>query len=538
MSFTTVDIIAQRLFEAGCRHAFGIPGGEVLAMMEALDRAGIKFILTKHENAAGFMAEGTHHANGAPGILLATVGPGIANAINVIANAQQDRVPLIVLSGCIDDAAQLSFTHQVFDHKAVMTPITKATFTAVEGASDLMIDKAISIATDGRAGPVYIDIPIRVATAPHAPAKRALRKPLAAIAPAQSRQLQEARAKLAASTRPIMIAGLDVLYDDGAANELTQFVEHFQIPLVTTYKAKGILPEDHPLALGGHGLSPRSDKTILPLIEQADLVLAIGYDPIEMRDGWINPWDPANAIEISLIENTHYVHHADLSFTCSITQGLKTLRDRPEKSKQRPGQTVSLSKHTQQLLDSFRFDEDWGPANVIETVRRIAPDESVATADTGAHRILLSQIWQCNEPRSLLQSTGLCTMGCALPLAMGYKLAKPDIPLIVFTGDAGLEMVLGELATVRDLALPLVIIVFVDASLALIEMKQRGTKRKNLGVNFGKTDFAKVAAAMGGNGTVAISEAILQAELQKAFMSDHFTIIATPIGRKSYDGKL
>ena len=537
MSFTTVDIIAQRLFEAGCRHAFGIPGGEVLAMMEALDRAGIKFILTKHENAAGFMAEGTHHANGAPGVLLATVGPGIANAINVIANAQQDRVPLIVLSGCIDEAAQLSFTHQVFDHKAVMAPITKATFTAVEGASDLMIDKAIAIATDGRAGPVYIDIPIRVATAAHAPNKRTLRKPLAAIAPAQSRQLQEARTKLAASTRPIMIAGLDVLYDDGASDELAQFVEHFQIPLVTTYKAKGILPEDHPLALGGHGLSPRSNKAILPLIDSADLVLAIGYDPIEMRDDWINPWNPANAIEISLIENTHYVHHADLSFTCSISEGLKALRDGLN-ANEKTWPDGELKQATQQLIDSFSFEESWGPAKVIETVRRIAPIESVATADTGAHRILLSQIWQCNEPRSLLQSTGLCTMGCALPLAMGYKLVKPDMPLIVFTGDAGLEMVLGELATVRDLALPLVIIVFVDASLALIEMKQRGTKRENLGVNFGKTDFAKVAAAMGGNGAVAISEAILQAELQKAFMSDHFTIIATPIGRKAYDGKL
>ena len=287
MTLTTVDIIAQRLFEAGCRHAFGIPGGEVLAMMEALARAGINFTLTKHENAAGFMAEGTHHANGAPGILLATVGPGIANAFNVIANAQQDRVPLIVLSGCIDEDTQLSFTHQVFDHKAVMAPITKATFTAVEGASDLVIDKAIAIATDGRAGPVYIDIPIRVATAVHEPANTNLRKPLAAIAPAPSPQLQQARDKLAASVRPIMVAGLDVLYDDGAAFELKRFVEQFQIPLITTYKAKGILPENHPLALGGHGLSPRSDKVVLPMLSNADLVLAVGYDPIEMRD-WLD----------------------------------------------------------------------------------------------------------------------------------------------------------------------------------------------------------------------------------------------------------
>jgi acetolactate synthase-1/2/3 large subunit len=537
MPLTTVDIIAQRLFEAGCRHAFGIPGGEVLAMMEALDHAGIKFTLTKHENAAGFMAEGTHHANGAPGILLATLGPGIANAVNVIANAQQDRVPLIVLSGCIDESAQLSFTHQVFDHKAVMAPITKAVFTAVEGASDLMIDKALTIALSGRPGPVYIDIPIRVATKDHGLLPGPLQKPSGTVAPAPSPQLQEARAKLTSSSRPIMVAGLDVLYDEGATEQLRTFVEKFQIPLVTTYKAKGILPEDHPLALGGHGLSPRSDKIVLPLLKRADLILAIGYDPIEMRDGWINPWDPAKAIEISLIENTHYVHHANLSFSCSISEGLKSLGDGLDlDTKTWPENEIKHAR--QQLLATFRFEEDWGPAKVIEAVRRAAPSDTVATADTGAHRILLSQIWHCHEPRSLLQSTGLCTMGCALPLAMGYRLAKPDTPLIIFTGDAGLEMVLGELATVRDLALPLIIIVFVDASLALIELKQRGTKRKNLGVDFGQTNFPKIATAMGGTGVMATSAIELEKEVDRALLRDEFTVIATPIGRKSYDGKL
>ena len=383
MTLTTVDIIAQRLFEAGCRHAFGIPGGEVLAMMEALDRAGISFTLTKHENAAGFMAEGTHHPNVAPAILLATVGPGIANAFNVIANAHQDRVPMIVLSGCIDEDTQLSFTHQVFDHKAAMAPITKATFTAVKGASDLMIDKAIAIATDGRAGPVYIDIPIRVATAPHATANASLRKPLAAIAPAPSTQLQQARDKLAASVRPIMVAGLDVLYDEGAADELRQFVEQFQVPLITTYKAKGILRENHPLALGGHGLSPRSDQVVLPLLKSADLVLAIGYDPIEVRDAWVNPWSPTKAIEISKIENTHYVHHADLSFTCSITEGLKALSYGLE-PKEASWPDGEIAQAQQQLSELFNFEENWGPAKVIQTVRRIAPRGTIATADTGA----------------------------------------------------------------------------------------------------------------------------------------------------------
>ena len=132
---TAATLIAERLAAAGCRFAFGIPGGEVLTLIDALAAAGIRFVLAKHENAAGFMAEGTWHQTGAPGVLVATVGPGIANAVNVIANAHQDRVPMIVLSGCVDAAEQQTYTHQVFDHQALLRPITNATLMAVDGAS-------------------------------------------------------------------------------------------------------------------------------------------------------------------------------------------------------------------------------------------------------------------------------------------------------------------------------------------------------------------------------------------------------------------
>jgi acetolactate synthase-1/2/3 large subunit len=123
------DVLAQRLYEAGCRHAFGMPGGEVLTLIDALEAAGIQFHLARHENAAGFMAEGVHHVDGAPGILVATVGPGAMNGVNVVANANQDRVPLIVLTGCVDAADAQTYTHQVLDHRKVFEPITKATFT-------------------------------------------------------------------------------------------------------------------------------------------------------------------------------------------------------------------------------------------------------------------------------------------------------------------------------------------------------------------------------------------------------------------------
>ena len=179
------DVIARRLYEAGCRYAFGIPGGEVLTLMDALEQAGIRFQLTKHENAAGFMAEGTHHVTAAPGVLLATVGPGVANAANVVANAYQDQVPMIYLTGCIDPDVAVTFTHQVINHTELMKPITKASFTASEGAIDALIDKALSIATDDRPGPVHIDVPITVANAAYTGSPRRGRVNPAVSAPAE-----------------------------------------------------------------------------------------------------------------------------------------------------------------------------------------------------------------------------------------------------------------------------------------------------------------------------------------------------------------
>ncbi len=529
------ELIARRLHKAGCRHAFGIPGGEVLTLMRALQEAGIQFTLTKHENAAGFMAEGSYHATGAPGILLATVGPGVANAINVVVNALQDRVPLIFLTGCIDPAKELGYTHQIFDHQALLRPVTKASFKAVDGAVDAMIEKALAIALDGQPGPVHIDVPIALADQEQPPAKTVERPRPAPAAPALGPELEAARDLLARAERPLVVAGVDAV-TQGAGDAVASFCRERALPLVTSYKAKGLLPEDDPLALGGAGLSPAADEILLPLIERADLIIGAGYDPIEMRTSWCDPWDPAKAIEFTAVPNQHFVHQARLNFVGDVAAGLAALGEGLVANRVWPDGEPAEARA--RLKARFASDGAWGPARIVEVARQVLPREAVATADTGAHRILLSQLWDCYEPRGLLQSSALCTMGGALPLATGYKLARPERPLVAFTGDAGLEMVLGELATLRDLALPLVVVVFVDASLALIEMKQRAVGLPNLGVDFGVTDFASVAAALGGHGAEAVDAESLERELGAALGRDGFTVIACPIDRMSYDGRI
>ena len=529
------DRIATRLAEAGCRFAFGVPGGEVLAIIDALTRAGIRFVTARHETAAGFMAEGTWHATGAPGILVATIGPGVANAVNVVANAQQDRVPLIVLTGCIDDEDAGWYTHQVFDHCAVLKPITKKSIRAKPGTCGELADLLIVEALAGVPGPVHLDVPIGAAAASEAartPARASDRR-LATSADefgSMSRALDDAR-------RPIVLAGLEVI-TQGAASALGALVTARGLPIVTTYKAKGVVDETSELAVGAAGLSPRADAMLLPLMREADVVLLAGYDSIEMRRGWHRPFGPdARVIDVAADRPGFAMAPSTDRLEGDITLHLQALTVRFT----RPTWIDGRIEHTRAALrDAFAPEPSgWGPLAIVHALRRAVPSDAVVTVDTGAHRIVLSQAWTCSQPRTLLQSSGLCTMGYAIPTAIGRKLAEPSRDVVAVVGDGGLDMTLGELLTARDLGVAIVIVVIDDASLALIEMKQRAEKMPNVGVDSGRTRYAEIARAMGGHGVVVeTTEALERAVRDGLARGDAFTLVHAPIERRAYDGRI
>lgn len=542
MKTSAAKLLAQKLHQAGCRHAFGMPGGEVLVVMQELEAAGIEFTLCKHENAAGLMAEGSWQASGAPGILLTTIGPGLANGINSVANAFQEQVPLIIISGCVDDAEAQSFTHQIIDQRALMKPITKANFQVARGAMGKVIDKALAIALSDPPGPVHIDVPHNIA----ASELDYDETPPPANIPGQwpeGQSLEKARAKLADAKRPIIVAGMGAVHHDAGA-EILKLCETGSIPVVTTYKAKGIIDENHPLCLGGHGLSPRSDTVILPLLAQSDCIILVGYDPIEMRSGWIDPWAPENAIDVIHADIQHGVHGANLRFVGDVAGSLAMLASGAARRK--PEEVWAggeITKARSELDKMFAVGDEWGPHAVFATVRNKLPANGVATVDSGAHRILVSQMWKCPTPRTLLQSTAFCTMGVGLPLAIGYaktitseRGSQNVADVVVFVGDAGLEMVIGELATLRDLGLAIVIVVLVDESLALIELKQSRSNLPNLGVDFGATDFVALAKGYGGNGKWVEDNKSLEAALDEAFDADRFTLLACRIDKQQYMG--
>jgi acetolactate synthase-1/2/3 large subunit len=380
---------------------------------------------------------------------------------------------------------------------------------------------------------VHIDLPIPVAGAEHgegAPPPRARLSPTAPSGP----DLAAAREMFAAAERPVILAGLDVLAQPGAAAAIRDVSAAHNIPVATSYKAKGALPEDDPLSLGGHGLSPRSDGIILPLLAASDMVICAGYDPIEMRIGWRHPWKPEHAVEFVAEANNQYMHQTRFSWVAGVAEGLTALTagaaPRPRWHGGEPAKTRTA------LAEAFAAGDRWGPAEALHVLDRLKPAGAVTAVDTGAHRILLNQIWTCGAPGEVLQSAALCTMGCALPLAIGRKLAEPDRPVVAVLGDGCLDMTMGELATLRDLRLAIPVVVFVDASLALIELKQRRDGLQSTGVDFGRTDYAAVARAMGGHGVEVADGAALAGAFTDALAADRFTLIAVQIPRRAYDG--
>ena len=506
-------------------------------LIDALEGAGIRFILVKHENAGGFMAEGVHHRDDAPGILVATIGPGAMNCVNVVANALQDRVPLIVLTGAVDADEAHTYTHQVMDHGAVFAPVTKASLRFTSDAAFAKADKAVAIATDPRPGPVHVDVPIGVADARVDAADIPGRAPSSPVAPAPGPPLERARRALSDACRPLMIAGLDAVNEHAGA-AVADTCRRFGVPLITTYKAKGLMSEDEPLAMGGAGLSPLADAHLLPLVAAADTVLCVGYDPIEMRAGWRNAVDPRRqeVIDIAAAENRHFMHQGSINFVAGCAETLRAITDGLVPRETWLSREPAKAKAA--LAIAFPRDEAWGPAAAIDECWQALPTSTLATADSGAHRILLSQMWVCRKPRGLMQSSAFCTMGCAVPLAIGAALAEPDRCVVAFTGDAGFLMVAGELATAAELGVRPIIVVFVDARLALIGLKQRSRGFRNVGVDFARPDVAATARAFGGHGVTARDRETLRAAVADAQDADRFTVIAVEIERGDYDGRI
>ncbi len=536
----TADLVARTLHTHGVRHAFGMPGGEVVTLIDALEAAGIRFVLCRHETAAAIMAAGAFAVTGTPGLLVTTLGPGLANAVNGIADANQERVPLIVVSGVVEHGLRGRYTHQILDQTALLQPLVKGSFEIERYGPGATAARAIRLAMRAPMGPVLIQLSPDTAAAVSADS-------LSAAMPARKLETRtdpasEAVTHIAAmirhAERPLIVAGLEAVRD-GAGEAILRLMETTGAPLVTTYKAKGLVDETHPLSLGGAGLSPLADKALLPIIASADLVLLAGYDPIEMRAGWIDPFSPgAEIVEFSSCPADHGMHAASFLAEASPHSLVDALNHVLASQTVPPTWPGGEPASARARLDTlFAPPPEWGPHAVFDVLQKALPENAYITADSGAHRILLSQQMKIRKPLGLIQSAGFCTMGAAVPLAAGARIARPDLPVVAVLGDGGLEMGLGELATLRDQGARVIIVVLQDESLALIELKQAQAGLARRGVELGRSRFEDIAGALGGRGWRVASRETFEAALSAALHESAFTVITCEIQVNDYAEK-
>src|SRR5579883_948019 len=476
---TNADLIAERLHAAGVRHAFGIPSGQVLAIIDAMRRVGIEFVLVSHEGAAGFMADVTGRVSGVPGVAVATVGPGATNLTTGIGNAWLDRSPALAITGQVATAQLGRRVQMRLDHQALYRPLTKASFQLAPDSVAPMIDEALALAGAEPPGPVHLDLPEDVAVLPAQVARStgACWPHAAEAPPVRDADLARVGELLARARRPVAALGFS-LYRTRARAALRRFLEAHHLPFVTTNMAKGVVPEDHPLWLGVVGRVRR--KTIEDYLAQADLVVGIGYDPVEISyEEWLPPIPFVHVdAEPADVDGSVRLEHQALGDLDDAVRRLATLP--PTRNEWRDADLAAFRAH---LEASIRVPgEGFQPWQALDVMRELFPRDGVLACDVGAHTHLVATQWRVTEPETLLVSNGWSSMGYAIPAALAAKLARPERPVAAVMGDGCFLMMAGEMATAARLKLPIPFVVLNDSWLALIKEKQERKHYADSGV--------------------------------------------------------
>ena len=494
------DVMVHYLKAAGIGHVFGYPGDPNIEFMEAARRAGMQFVLGRREGTAGLMAEAYGFLTGRPGVCMSTLGPGSSNLVNAVANAYLDRVPMIALSGQIERKRAQTFTHQVLDHNRLFSPVSKwATEVAPDTVGGVM-RRALRTALAERPGPVHITTHADVVGA-EAKDDAVHLPPLKAVAfgadAGVARRLHKAK-------KPVILAGI-AAQRAGAHTALAQLAEQAGIPVVVAPMAKGVLADDHPYYAGT--LDMACNALMWDFLKGCDLLLAAGFDAVEL----IKPWTlSVPTVHIDAVPNTDQIYSADTELVGDISAILAGIA---AGCKGEPRwKPAAVKRHREALRAAYyagRVKGKLNPTDVIDAVREALPRQAIATTDVGSHKLLVGQGWSAYEPRSVLMSNGLSSMGYSLPAAIVAQLLNPGRPVVCFMGDGGLAMVQGELRLAASLGLELLVIVFCDNSLNRIEIKQANRKYPSWGTLIEPTDVARLAQSMACEGAAVDSAAAL-----------------------------
>jgi acetolactate synthase I/II/III large subunit len=526
---TTAEVLARALHEAGVRRMFGLPGGEILDFMDAARRAGIEYLLTRHEATASFMADVTGQIQRSPGVCVSTLGPGAVNMTLGVANAFLDRSPLVAITATLARSASPVATHQDLDLNAVYRPFTKLAITLDGENTEAKVQHALTTAVSPRMGPVHLALPSDVARAADRIVGRYSPQASPPAAP-DVEGLARVAAETAAARRPIVILGLD-LNPRTDAPAVRAFVEHVNAPVFVTPKAKGMLPEDHPLFYGVCG-GVSADAVVLECFKRADLLVGVGFEPVESDKVWHHTM---RIVSIGPVSIRHRDFRPIAEAVGDIGEILAELVGAglgpfewtsDDRARFRSGLDAALRpKARPNGLSGYEL---------TLRLRELFPRDTIIVTDVGSVKMITSQAWTAYEPLAFFESNGLSAMSYSFPGAMAARLQFPDRPVLCTIGDGGFGMTLGEIETCIRERLHFVTVIYNDSSLSLIDASQQRRRYPTLGVRYGSVDFAAASAGLGAWARRVETMDELDAAVREALRVDRPAVIDAVVDPAEY----
>ena len=528
-------LLVRCLEHEGVRFIFGVPGEETLEFTDALLDARIQVVATRHEQAAAFMADVHGRLRGQAGVCFSTLGPGATNLLTGVADAYLDHAPLVTITGQASLNRRHKESHQSIDAIAMFKPVTK--WSASIPRADVIpeaVRKAFKIAQTEKPGATHLELPEDVAEQPIA--DDAALRPLAVQAPVMPEpspsQVQRAVRAISDAKRPVILAGNGVIRR-GASEVVRSFARAFQIPVLQTFMAKGVMPDSDPLSLHTLGLIARDYAAVV--MEQADVVLAIGYDFVEYAPCFWNPRRDKHIVHVDGLPaevDEHYIvdvgELGDLRLSLPLIQkGLSSSSASFESSWARRARKTVTDGFDAELAGPASWP--MRPQHIMHELRAALRHDDVVVCDVGAHKLWMARMFPCETPNSCIISNGFAAMGMAVPGAIAAKLLYPQRRVVAVTGDGGFMMNSQELETAVRLKLPLVILIWRDNGYGVIRWKQQVRFGRTSSVDFGNPDFVRYAESFGAAGYRVTEPTELRPILEQALKRDVPAVIDCPV---------
>jgi acetolactate synthase-1/2/3 large subunit len=523
------DLLVKALENEGVDRIFGVPGEENLDVLESLRTSSIKLILTRHEQAAAFMAATHGRLTGKPGVCIATLGPGALNFSTGAAYAHLGAMPMIMITGqkAIMTAKQARF--QIVDVVASMKPLTKMTRQIVSGASiPAMVRDAFRVAMEERPGPVHLELPEDVAAEEVGDGfvipVHALERPVAPTA-----ALDRAAEMILRAKRPLVMVG-------AAGNrprlveELSSFVRRTRLPFFNTQMGKGAVTGGSNLYMGTAALSERD--YVHQAVAHADLIIAIGHDTVEKPPFLMTSAGGCNVIHVGYQSaSVEQVYHPDAEVIGDIGATVTGLADRLEGKIESDPSMLALRQAILGKLNE-RAEEDRfpiTPQRIVHDIRAVMPEDGIVCLDNGMYKIWFARNYRTHVANTLLLDNALATMGAGLPSAMMAAMLYPERRVMAVCGDGGFMMNSQEMETAVRLGLNLVVVILNDNAYGMIRWKQSVDNFPDFGMTFGNPDFVRYAQAYGAKGSRVNAAEDLVPTLEAAFAGGGVHLVEIPI---------